>query len=201
MQSLSRKGLPVSYVACTHQLYNDFLADPQNAKFESIPPAFKDLDRKSTITNKELEKAFVTLAKPIVKDMLEPGMDTVRRCGNMYSGSLYGGLASLLSNKDSKDLQGKRILMYSFGAGSAASIFVIRVAGDTGAIAQAMDLKPRLAAMQVVPCIAYVDALQTREENHNASSYIPQSSLEDLWPGTYYLKHIDEKYRRRYART
>lgn len=192
--------MPAWYVSLLIQLYNDYLADPTNEKYAEVPAEYKDLDRRSTITNKDLEKLFTALAKPIGNEKLEPGMDTVRRCGNMYTGSLYGGFASLLSNKSSEELQGKRVLMYSFGSGCAASMFVIRVAGATDKIRETLDLKERLAAMQVVPCNAYVDALKTREATHNAVAYDPQGSLEDLWKGAYYLAKVDDKYRRFYQR-
>lgn len=180
-------------------LYNDFLVDPTNEKFKSVPAEYRDLDRHETIKNKEVEKAFVGLMKPIMHK-LEPGMLTVRRCGNMYSGSLYGGLASLISNTSDAELEGKRILMYSFGSGSAASIFNIRVRGSTETMRSQLDLQRRLEGMQVVPCPVYVDALQTREKTHNAIEFEPKGSLEDLWPHTYYLKHIDSKFRRFYEK-
>ena len=201
MPSWSRRAFRVWYVASSDtQLYNDFLADPTNEKYAEVPKEYKDLERRSTITNKDLEKQFVTLTKPLTTTMLEPGMDTVRRCGNMYTGSLYGGLASILSNKSSDELQGKRILLYSFGSGCAASFFIVRIAGSTQKIHDTLRLKERLAAMQVVPCSAYVDALKTREETHNAVAHDPKGSLEDLWPGSYYLEKVDDKYRRFYKR-
>ena len=39
---------------------------------------------------------------------------------------------------------------------------------------------------------------QLREANHNSNNFTPSGSLENLWPGSYYLKHIDSKYRRSY---
>lgn len=180
-------------------LFNDFLADPTNEKYASIPAEYKDVDRRESIMNKDLEKAFTALAKPIMAKKLEPGMNTVRRCGNMYSGSLYGGLASVVANTQDEDFKGKRVLMYSFGSGSAASVFVIRVDGSTEEIRTKLDLNNRLSQMQVVPCTVYVDALQTREHTHNAVDFEPKGSLEDLWPGTYYLKNVDSKYRRFYG--
>lgn len=182
-------------------LFNDFLVDPTNEKYASIPQEFKDLDRHQSILNKDLEKAFTAFGKNAMSTKLEPGMTTVRRCGNMYSASLYGGLASLVANVSDADLKDKRILMYSFGSGSAASVFTIRVAGSTEDIRKTMNLNARLASMQVVPCSAYVDALHTREKTHNAVNYEPKGSLEDIWPNSYYLKNVDAKYRRFYERT
>lgn len=34
----------------------------------------------------------------------------------------------------------------------------------------------------------------------HTASYIPHSSVEDLFPGTWYLTRVDEKHRREYAR-
>ncbi|EPQ27166.1 uncharacterized protein PFL1_05447 [Pseudozyma flocculosa PF-1] len=181
-------------------LYNDFAADPKNEKYASIPAEFAELDRKSTITNKDVEKAFGAYGKQLQQKMLEPSMDTVRRCGNMYSASVYGGLVSLLSNVSSPEIQGKRILVYSFGSGAAASMFAIRVRGSTEQIVKTTDLKARLDAMQVVPCQTYVDALQTREATHNAVSYDPKGDVAHLWPGAYYLEKVDHMYRRFYKR-
>lgn len=182
-------------------LFNDFLVDPSNEKYASIPQEYKDVDRRESIMNKELEKAFAAQAKPLMAKMLEPGMTTVRRCGNMYSGSLYGGLASVISNVNDEELQNKRLLMYSFGSGSAASVFMIRAIGSTQEMREKLNLSERLAQMQVVPCTVYVDALQTREKTHNAVDYEPKGSLEDLWPGTYYLKNVDAKFRRFYQQS
>ncbi len=181
--------------------YNDYLSNPTDSKYASIPAEFKDLDRKSTITNKEVEKAFGAYAKASMGAKLEPTMDTVRRCGNMYTASLYGGLLSLVNNVPSSELQGKRILLYSFGSGSAASFFSLRVRGSTEEIVRQSDLKARLAAMRVVPCQEYVDSLQTREATHNAVNYDPKGSLDNLWPGSFYLEKVDGMFRRTYGRT
>lgn len=73
----------------------------------------KDLDRKSTITNKDVEKAFGAFGKAQLAAKVEPGTDTVKRCGNMYTASLYGGLASLLSNASSEQLVCARETLWS----------------------------------------------------------------------------------------
>jgi hydroxymethylglutaryl-CoA synthase len=78
----------------------------------------------------------------------------------MYTGSLYGGLASLLSRVDSETLQGKRVSMFAFGSGCAASFFALRVVGSTAEISEKLDLIERLAAMKVVPVEEYVSAMK-----------------------------------------
>mgnify|MGYP001427254147 CR=1 FL=1 len=80
----------------------------------------------------------------------------------MYTGSLYGALASLLDGVDSATLQGKRVAMYSYGSGLAASFFSLRVKGDTSEMQAKLDLKQRLENNQVRPCEEFVQALQVR---------------------------------------
>lgn len=44
--------------------------------------------------------------------------------GNIYTGSLYNGLLTLLT-KDSLDLSGKKVMLFSYGSGCAASLFFV----------------------------------------------------------------------------
>jgi 3-hydroxy-3-methylglutaryl CoA synthase len=105
---------------------------------------------------------MVAFAKPHYVASVEPGTNTVKRCGNMYTASLFGGLASLLSNVASEDLQGKRVGMYAYGSGCAASFYALRVEGSTAEMQEKLNLKQRLADMVVVPCSEYVEAMKVR---------------------------------------
>ncbi|KZT69322.1 hydroxymethylglutaryl-CoA synthase [Daedalea quercina L-15889] len=183
-------------------VWNDFMANPKSPKYADVPNAEAILAQpyKESLTDKALEKTFIGVAKKEFESTVEFGMRCARRCGNMYTASLYGGLASLLASIEPAELKGKRISMFAFGSGLASSFFTIRVKGDTTEIREKMDLIKRLESMTVVPCQTYVDALTLREKNHNAGSYVPEGSLEHIWPGGYYLESIDSKYRRKYAR-
>lgn len=178
--------------------YNDYLRNPSHPSFANIPAEIKDLDPTKTFTDKVVEKAFIAHAAEHYKSAVVPGSDCVKRCGNMYTASLYGALASVLANVSSSELQGKRIGMYAFGSGCAASFFAARVVGSTDELANKMQLKQRLEAMDVVPCQDYVDGLKLREDNHNAIEYDPKGSLDNVWPGAYYLEGIDNLFRRTY---
>jgi hydroxymethylglutaryl-CoA synthase len=183
-------------------VFNDFLANPAHPSFANVPnpDALKAMDYQASLTDKNVEKTFIGIAKAAFDKSVEPSMACARRCGNMYTASLYGGLASLLASVPAAELKGKRITMFAYGSGLASSFYAIRVKGDTSAIAKKMDLLARLGSMKVVPCQDYVDALKLREKNHNAAAYTPAGSLDHLWPGSYYLENIDSKYRRKYAR-
>jgi len=52
-----------------------------------------------------------------------------KELGNIYTGSLYTGLISLMENKD--ELLNKRICMFSYGSGCAASLFVLKCTKST----------------------------------------------------------------------
>lgn len=66
-------------------------------------------------------------------DKCQVSLELAKRLGNIYTGSLYNGLLSLVCN-DSLDLQGKNILMFSYGSGCASSVFRITVRGDISII-------------------------------------------------------------------
>lgn len=180
--------------------FNDYLRDTSAAAFADIPAELKDSEREKTYTDKVVEKAFMAHAGEHYKRATDPASACVKRCGNMYTASLYGALASLVSNIPAGELQGKRVGMFAFGSGCAASFYGLRVDGDVSDIQAKLDLSKRLAAMDVVPCQDYVDALKLREDNHNAIEYVPKGSLNNIWPGAYYLDNIDNLFRRTYKK-
>jgi len=98
-------------------------------------------------------------------------------------------------------LIGKRILMFSYGSGLAASMFSIRVNSSVKQIAQKIDLKGRLAKRVQVAPENYVKTLEVREKmHHNMKDYTPSEPLI-FAPGTFYLTKVDAKFRRNYARS
>jgi hydroxymethylglutaryl-CoA synthase len=143
-------------------LYNDFIAAPKAPQFANIPEpeAFLSATHVASLTDKNLEKTFVAAGKKSFAQKVDPTMACSRRLGNMYTASLYGCLASLLSTVPSAELQGKRASLYAFGGGCAGSFWTLRIKGDTSEIAEKMDLLNRLAKMKVVPCQEFVDALE-----------------------------------------
>lgn len=145
-------------------MYNDFVEDPSAPEFSSIPAADSEallaIPREKSYSDKTIEKTFVTLSKAHYAKHVEPGMKCAARCGNMYTASLYGGLASLLSTVSPETLQGKRIAMFAFGSGCASSYWAINVKGDTTEIQEKLDLLARLESQKVVPCEEFVEALK-----------------------------------------
>lgn len=60
------------------------------------------------------------------KDKCERSLHLAKHLGNIYTGSLYNGLISLLCDQ-SIDLSGKKVMLFSYGSGCAASMFFVHV--------------------------------------------------------------------------
>lgn len=142
-------------------LFNDFLTNPTAPRFSNVtnPDAFLKATHAESLTDKNVEKTFIAAGKNNFAEKVDPAMACSRRLGNMYTASLYGCLASLLSTVDSATLKGKRFSLFAFGSGCAASFFTARVKGDTTEIREKLDLGNRLAQMTVASPQEFVDAL------------------------------------------
>lgn len=179
--------------------YNDFLLDPENEKYASLKQ-FKSLNVDASREDKLLEKALVTLTKDYFKSSVLPSLHASQNIGNMYCAAVYSCLSSIISEVPAQNLLNKRIGVFSYGSGSAASLFSLRVVGSTAEIAKNLSLKKRLESRTRVTPEAFDAALATREHTHNAKDYSPVGLVESIDPGTYYLTKVDAKFRRFYER-
>ncbi|KAJ2718477.1 3-hydroxy-3-methylglutaryl coenzyme A synthase [Coemansia sp. Benny D115] len=180
--------------------YNDFMRSPDATQFADVQQ-FKEIEREASYTNKVLEKAFITVSKSQFASKTEPTLLAARNIGNMYTGSVFFGLVSLLSQVSFDQLNGKRVAMFSYGSGCAASMYSFRVRGDTSAIASSINLAARLDSRTKVSPADFEAIMELREKSHNVKDYEPTGSVESLFPGTYYLQKIDSMWRRAYGRT
>jgi hydroxymethylglutaryl-CoA synthase len=140
--------------------YNDFISNPDSPRYASFPRSLLDLSPSQSMLDKSVEKTSVSLASLAFKQTVLPGLACAKRCGNMYTASLYGALASVIASVEPKDLRGKRISVFAYGSGCASSFYAISVKGDTSEIREKMDLLTRLNNIKVVPCEEYVSALK-----------------------------------------
>ncbi len=72
------------------------------------------------------------------KDKCERTLYLAKQLGNIYTGSLYNGLLTLIGDK-TIDLKGKKIMMFSYGSGCAASMFFVSVNGNYKKIQEASE--------------------------------------------------------------
>lgn len=91
-------------------------------------------------------------------------------------------------------------MMFSYGSGLASSMFTIRVASDLSSIKSRINLHSRLQERIQIPAGVYEQIMEDRKLVFNKPSIAPVVNLEHLFPGTYYLTNIDDKFRRTYAR-
>ncbi|KAF2084959.1 hydroxymethylglutaryl-CoA synthase [Saccharata proteae CBS 121410] len=180
-------------------LYNDYLKDPKNPVFADVPAELLNLDYQASITDKTVEKTFMTLSKKRFNARVQPSIQVPTMCGNMYCGSVWGGLASILANVSSDELQGKRVGIFSYGSGLASSMLSLRVKGSTAEMGEKIDLHKRLEARRTVKPEVYDQMCNMREKAHLQKDFTPQGSIDSIAPGAYYLTHIDDMFRRKYA--
>ncbi|KIX08286.1 hydroxymethylglutaryl-CoA synthase [Rhinocladiella mackenziei CBS 650.93] len=179
-------------------LYNDFLDDPSHPQFRDVAPELRDLEYQASLTDKNVEKTFMGLTKKRFAERVQPAIQVATMCGNMYCGSVYGGLVGLISNVAPKTLQGKKVGVFSYGSGLASSMFSLKVVGDTTEMAEKLNLQARLDARRVVAPEVYDEMCLLREKAHLKKDFKPAGKVEDLVPGTYYLTEVDEMFRRKY---
>lgn len=144
-----------------------------------------------------VQKELSKLASKTWLAKVKPSLFIGERLGNIYTGSLYAGLFSLLSD-DKLALANKRILMFSYGSGLAASLFLIRVQQNVDFIRTTMCLRERLAARIKISAEEYDQIMQLREKSFGANNYQVQANIERLEPGAFYLVSVDKMWRRNY---
>lgn len=179
--------------------FNDFLRNPKDPKFSEELQQFKDLKLEETYFNREIEKAFIQQVKPEFSSKVEPSLLMAKNVGNMYCGSLYSCLVSLISQVPSSNLVGKRIALFSYGSGLASTLFSLKVVAPVDQIVKKVNLIERLNARTSVDPAAFEKCMALREETHNLKDYKPVGKVEKLLPGTYYLANVDSKFRREYG--
>ena len=133
----------------------------------------------------------------------KPSLHMATSVGNMYTASLYGGLAAYLCSKSKDELIGNRVALFSYGSGLIGSFFSLKVRAEnleliTSTLA---ELNKRLDSRKKVEPSEFSKTMKLREETHHAAPYQPTGSTSNLVPGTWYITNIDENHRRSYAKT
>ena len=198
-------------------MYNDYLADPTAEEYASIPKSLNDVGYESSLSDRNIEKAFMVLSKSRFEQRVKPGIQIPTNCGNMYSATLYAGLCSLLSYVQPEELLGKRVGMFSYGSGLASSFFSFRIKGDISALKQSLNIPERLAARRVLEPQIYDEVSKQaitshdrtncssqmcilREQAHLKKNFKPAGDPSTIIKGTYYLVSVDDMFRREYMR-
>ncbi|XP_049850734.1 uncharacterized protein LOC126323779 [Schistocerca gregaria] len=178
-------------------LYKDYLATPHSEKFADIHLQLMQI---SAQDKREMEKIFLSKSRSLYQDKVLDSTFLPRHLGNCYAASLYSALISLLLTKQDQ-LVGKRILLFSFGSGLTASMFSVYVKSSIAKVVNPVDIRERFTLRKVVSPRVYNEMVDAYDETSQVSNFTPKHSVQELFPKTWYLAHIDEKKRRYYERT
>jgi hydroxymethylglutaryl-CoA synthase len=124
-----------------HLVLDDILTSKPDCASKRYPPALLlDLSKLPSPLKSEDPKVLKVLQSHMTADWVnkcERTLYLAKNLGNIYTGSLYNGLLSLLSSGmpaevggDGLDLRGRRVMLFSYGSGCAASLFMIKVSND-----------------------------------------------------------------------
>lgn len=180
--------------------YVDYLRNPSGEQFKDIPAAVNEVQYEPSLTDKNVEKAFMALTKEKYEQRVKGGLLASTMAGNMYCASLYAGLVSLICNYPPQELQGKKVAAFSYGSGLASSFFSLNIRGDVSKIAATVGLQSKLDSRAVLAPKVYDETMLLREKAHLQKGYTPTGDISRIAKGTYYLTSIDDKFRREYSR-
>ncbi|TID14138.1 hypothetical protein CANINC_004784 [Pichia inconspicua] len=178
-------------------LYNDFVQDP--TKFPDVDSTkLLSLDYETSLIDKSIEKTFMPLSKEKFNTRVKPALELPTNVGNMYTGSVWGSLCSLISLVGSDELQNKRIGLFSYGSGLASTMLSVKVNSDITPIVNNLNVKERLASRIQRKPEQYEEAIALREKAHMQKDFKPQGSTDYIPSNSFFLTNIDDKYRRFY---
>ncbi|XP_049876946.1 hydroxymethylglutaryl-CoA synthase 1 [Pectinophora gossypiella] len=189
--------------------FNDFLNASLEDREKQFPglSQFDNHSREETYFDREVEKAFMTYSKDLFEEKTKPSLHIARNVGNMYTASLYGGLASYLISKSPDQLIGKKFGLFSYGSGLASTMYSINICKDMSAgsklaklINSLHDSLSMLDKRICVPPTEFSEIMDVRTKNYHTAPYEPSGPIDVLFPGTYYLVKIDDQRRRTYNR-
>jgi len=186
--------------AFARMTYLDLLQDPDNALYGPVKEWARFGQTEASYYNKDLERALIQFTKVEYQKKVLPSLYAATNVGNMYTASMWAGLASLLSLTPEAELFQKRVGLYSYGSGAAATFFSVRIVGSMDRFKETIQMQTRLAQRTKVTPERYSELMRLREETAILKDYTPVGDISIMAKGTYYLQHIDDKFRRTYAR-
>ncbi len=161
----------------------------------------------TTYTDRELESECKNSTAKAFAAKVQPSCTMSQRVGNTYTASVFFGLLSLIDDKSSS-LEGSNALVFSYGSGALATMYVARFRQPDSCgnhfsvdkIARTVNLQHRLDSRVKSSPADLNTALAARELCHDISPFEPKYGLENLEPGTFYLQRINENWTRSYVR-
>eukprot|EP00316_Scyphosphaera_apsteinii_P011947 CAMPEP_0119305214 /NCGR_PEP_ID=MMETSP1333-20130426/6262_1 /TAXON_ID=418940 /ORGANISM="Scyphosphaera apsteinii, Strain RCC1455" /LENGTH=416 /DNA_ID=CAMNT_0007308247 /DNA_START=27 /DNA_END=1274 /DNA_ORIENTATION=- len=163
-------------------LYVDFADSPELEEFSGDAQRWRGVPAEATLNDRDTEKCFVGLSKQRFATKCSPSDSISRQIGNSYTAAVYMNLLSLVCNVSS-GLEGKRIMMFSYGSGAVATAFTIMARTPTNGsftlarIAETANVSERLAARTAVDVETLNSALGLREAIYGVAGFSPSGEL------------------------
>jgi len=181
-------------------MYMEFCRNPDRPEFQ-LPEIqqFRGVKPEDTYFNADLEKIFRKLGDPIFESKVIPATLVSTNIGNTYCGSTYASLISLLSNVPQEKLLGKRVVIFSYGSGLAASMFSLHITSPVSQIVERINMMERLRLRTQISSEEYIQVMSLREKAHGQKDYTPVTPIDVIETGCYYLKYINDQFQRFYA--
>ena len=104
--------------------------------------------------------------------MVAPSLAGAKEVGNIYTGSVYMGLVSLLESEREK-LQNKKIGVFSYGSGCGAEFFLCRIQEGIGSIVDSIGFREQLDNRKRLTFEQYV---QTYSKSGEEILYHPEEA-------------------------
>ena len=165
--------------------------------------AAQELD--STYESRDLEVAVRAVGAPTFKAGVMPCCEINQNIGNCYTGSVYSSLLSGIC--EGEVLAGKRMLMFSYGSGSIASMWSFALRAESGdprfslaAIKEKVNMRARLENRTQCDVPTFSAALDLRAAAYGQAPMAPAGDHAHVAPGTFFLTGINEKHHRSYER-
>lgn len=159
------------------------------------PLKVKDLSKLSEDQLSEIELLF--------KQKVSNNLEFSRNLGNSYCASVFFNLLCSLSNLQQEGTAGCRIGIFSYGSGSMATFFSVRVSNTTRdwwLNDVTSDIRLNLSNRIKISPQEYESLMKRRKEMYGISNWAPlEEDLKDLYDGTFYLSQIDSEHRRIYS--
>lgn len=186
---------------------NDFLQEPSpdfSGRYAGLE-SLRNLKLEESYFDRDAEKALMAASNSLFTLKTKPSLLLANQVGNMYTPSVYGGLASYLLSASPSELVGHRIVLFSYGSGLASAMFSIKITKDLGPklnklLENLSNITKNLQNRVKVSPEEFDKTMKLREETHNRAPYTPVGSTEGLFPGTWFLTEVDTMHRRKYDR-
>uniref|UniRef100_A0A8W8K2M1 Hydroxymethylglutaryl-CoA synthase n=1 Tax=Magallana gigas TaxID=29159 RepID=A0A8W8K2M1_MAGGI len=186
---------------------NDFLQEPSpdfSGRYAGLE-SLRNLKLEESYFDRDAEKALMAASNSLFTLKTKPSLLLANQVGNMYTPSVYGGLASYLLSASPSELVGHRIVLFSYGSGLASAMFSIKITKDLGPklnklLENLSNISKNLQNRVKVSPEEFDKTMKLREETHNRAPYTPVGSTEGLFPGTWFLTEVDSMHRRKYDR-